>query len=213
MRGSAALLVLAGAVLMLTLPASAAEPMLNISGIYAVGDTVCLDFQLKDAVTADVMEKVREGVPLEIVFKIEVWRDRFWFDRNISTAVLSCLFRYDSWDTVYCVTKAREDIALRETIRSGSIGEIVHKTCVYMGLKTCSITRISPEKNYFVVVRSDMRYLSAERIREIESWLTGKDPDEDEGAGLLDLIVSAFGRKSISVESRKQYFSLASISR
>jgi hypothetical protein len=213
MRGPTALLVLTGAVLMVTSPAVAAEPALNISGIYTIGDTVCLDFQLKDAVTADVMERVREGVPLEIVFKIEVWRDRFWFDRTIATAVVSCIFRYDSWDTAYCITKAREGSALREAIRSGSMGEIVHNTCVYTGLKTCSVAGIRPDKNYFVVVRSEMRYLSAERTGEIESWLRGEDPGEDEGGGLLDLILGAFGARSKSVESRKQYFSLASISR
>jgi hypothetical protein len=207
------MLLLAAAALAYTTPASAAEPTINVSGIYAVEDSVCIDFQLRDAVTTETMSEVREGVPLEIIFKIEVWRESFWFDRTIATTTISCMFRYDNWDTVYCVTKAREGVALREPIRSGSIGEILHKTCVYTGLKTCSVSKIQPDKNYFVVVRSEIKSLSAERVREIESWLSGKDRHEDEGGGLLDLIASAFERGSQSVESTKQYFSLPSISR
>jgi len=213
LRSCGALLLLAVVVLTYTVPASAAEPTINVSGIYAVEDSVCLDFQLRDAVTTEVMEEVRDGVPLEILFKIEVWRESFWFDRTIATATISCTFRYDNWDTVYCVTKAREGVALREPIRSGSMGEILHKTCVYTGLRACSVSRIRPDKNYFVVVRSEIRSLSAERVREIESWLSGKDRREDEGGGFLDLVASAFERESLSVESTKQYFSLPSISR
>jgi hypothetical protein len=172
-----------------------------------------VDFQLRDAVTTEIMNEVRDGVPLEIVFKIEVWRESFWFDRTIATTNISCIFRYDNWDTVYCVTKTHEGVASRELIRSGSIGEILHKTCVYTELKTCDVSRIRSDKNYFIVVRSEIRSLSAERVREIESWLSGKDRHEDEGGGLLDLVASAFERESQSVESTKQYFSLPSISR
>ena len=213
LRSCCALLLFAAVALTFTTQASSAEPTINVSGIYAVDDSVCVDFQLKDAVTTAIMEQVREGVPLEILFKIEVWRESFWFDRTIATSTISCIFRYDNWDTVYCVTKAREGVALREPIRSGSIGEILHKTCVYTGLRTCSVSRIRPDKNYFLVVRSEIKYLSAERVREIESWLSGKDRHEDEGGGLLDLVASAFERESKSVESNKQYFSLPSISR
>ncbi|MGD9403142.1 MAG: DUF4390 domain-containing protein [bacterium] len=211
LRSCCALLLLAAVALTCTTPAYAAEPALNISGIYAVEDSVCIDFQLRDAVTAEIMNQVRDGVPLEIIFKIEVWRESFWFDRTIATSTISCIFRYDNWDTVYCVTKAHEGVALREPIRSGSIGEILHKTCVYTEHKICEVVKIRPDKNYFVVVRSEIRSLSAERVREIESWLSGKDRHEDEGGGLLDLMASALGRESRSVESTKQYFSLPSI--
>jgi len=191
----------------------AGEPALNISRIYAADDSVCVDFQLKDAVTSEVMEAVRQGVPLELVFKIEIWRESFWFDRTIATATVSCIFRYDNWDTVFCITRMHEGVAQREMIRSGSIGEIIHKTCVYSGLKACEVSRIRPDKNYFLVVRSEIKYLSAERVREIESWLSGKDPEEAGSGGMLDLILSAFGSESRTVESGKQYFSLPSISR
>jgi hypothetical protein len=213
LRSCGALLLLAAAVLTYTTLASAAEPTLNISGIYAEEDSVCVDFQLRDAVTAEIMNQVRSGVPLEIVFKIEVWRESFWFDRTIATSTISCIFRYDNWDTVYCVTKAHEGVASREPIRSGSMGEILHKTCVYTGHKTCEVSRIRPDKNYFLVVRSEIRSLSAQRVREIESWLSGKDRPEDEGGGFLDLVASAFEHESQTVESTKQYFSLPSISR
>ncbi len=213
LRSCSALLLLAAVALTYTIPASAAEPAINVSGIYAVEDSVCVDFQLRDAVTTDIMREVRDGVPLEIVFKIEVWRESFWFDRTVATSTISCIFRYDHWDTVYCVTKEREGVASREAIRSASIGEILHKTCVYTGLRTCAVSKIKPDKNYFVVVRSEIRSLSAERVREIESWLSGKDRREDEGGGFLDLVASAFESERQTVESTKQYFSLPSISR
>ena len=213
LRSCGALLLLAAIALAYTTHASAAEPTLNISGIYAVDDSVCVDFQLREAVNAEVLNEVREGVPLEIVYRIEVWRESFWFDRTIATTTISCIFRYDNWDTVYCVTKTHEGVASREAIRSGNIGEIVHKSCVYTGLSTCEVSKIKPDKNYFLVVRSEIKSLSAERVREIESWLRGDDSEQDEGGGLLDLVVSAFESESRSVESTKQYFSLPSISR
>lgn len=213
LRSCRALLFLVAVALLYTTPTSAAEPTLNISGIYADGDSVCIDFQLRDAVTIDIMEQVRGGVPLEILFKIEVWRESFWFDRTIATSAISCIFRFDNWDTVYCVTKTHEGVASSDLIRSGSIGEIVHKTCVYTAHKACPVSKIRPDKNYFVVVRSEIRSLSSERVREIESWLSGKDRHEDEGGGILDLVASAFESGRQSVESTKQYFSLPSISR
>jgi hypothetical protein len=213
LRSCSALLLSAALALICMATAPAAEPALSISGIYAVEDSVCIDFQLRDAITAETMHQVRDGVPLEIVFKIEVWRESFWFDRTIATSTISCIFRYDNWDTVYCVTTAHEGVALREPIRSGSIGEILHKTCVYTAHKVCEVAKIKPDKNYFIVVRSEIKSLSAERVREIESWLSGKDRMEDEGGGLLDLVASAFERESRTVESTKQYFSLPSISR
>ena len=214
LRSCGALLLLAAIALTYTSLASAAEPALNISGIYAADDSVCIDFQLRHAITPEILDEVREGVPLEIVFRIEVWRESFWFDRTIAATTISCIFRYDNWDTVYCVTKAHEGVASRESIRSGSIGEIVHKTCVYSGLRACEVSKIKPDKNYFVVVRSEIKSLSAERVREIESWLKGKDRHEDdEGGGFLDLVASAFESERQTVESTKQYFSLPSISR
>jgi hypothetical protein len=213
LRSCRALLLLAAVALIYTTPASAADPTLNISGIYAADDSVCIDFQLRDAVTTEIMDEVRGGVPLEIVFKIEVWRESFWFDRTIATSAISCIFRYDNWDTVYCVTKERMGVASRDLIRSGSIGEIVHKTCVYTAHKACHVSKIRPDKNYFVVVRSEIKSLSAERVREIESWLSGKERHEDEGGGILDLVASAFESERQTVESTKQYFSLPSISR
>jgi hypothetical protein len=212
-RSFAALLVFLAVAANFTSSASAGEPTLSVSRIYALEESLCIDFQLKDAITTEVMDQVREGVPLEILFKIEVWRESFWFDRTIATAAVSCVFRYDNWDTVYCITRSHEGVALRETIRSASIAEIIHKTCVYNALRTCGLDKIKPDKSYFVVVRSEIRYLGAERVREIESWLSGEDPREDEGGGLLDLVVSAFGAETKSVESTKQYFSLPSISR
>jgi len=213
LRSCGALLLLAAVLPTCVASATAAEPILNISGIYADDDSLCIDFQLRDAVTTETMKRVRDGVPLEIVFKIEVWRESFWFDRTIATSTISCVFRYDNWDTVYCVTKQHEGIASREAIRSGSIGEILHKTCVYTGLKTCEISRIKPGRNYFVLVRSEIKSLSAERVREIESWLSGKDPHEERDGGLLDILASIFEHRSLTVESAKQYFSLPSISR
>jgi hypothetical protein len=213
LRSCRALLLLAALALIYTTPASAAEPSLNISGIYAFEDSVCIDFQLRGAVTTEIMEQVRGGVPLEIIFRIEVWRESFWFDRTVATSTISCIFRYDNWDTVYCVTKAHEGLASSDLIRSGSIGEIVHKTCVYTAHRACPVSKIRQDKNYFVVVRSEIRSLSAERVREIESWLSGKDEHEDEGGGILDLLASAFESERQSVESTKQYFSLPSISR
>ena len=213
LRSCCAMLLFAAMALTLTTQASAGDPAINVSRIYAFEDSVCVDFQLRDAVTTDIMAQVREGVPLEIVFKIEIWRESFWFDHTIATSTISCIFRYDNWDTVYCVTKAHEGVALREPIRSGSIGEILHKTCVYTGHRTCLLSKIRPDRNYFLMVRSEIRSLSAERVREIESWLSGKDRHEDEGGGLLDLVASAFERDNQTVESTKQYFSLPSISR
>jgi hypothetical protein len=76
-------------------------------------------------------------------------------------------------------------------------------------MKTCRLNKLRPGGAYYVTISAEIEALSAERIREIDSWLGGEATEEkSEGGGMLGFVIGLFTSGSKTAETRSNMFSL-----
>ncbi|MFH1278170.1 MAG: DUF4390 domain-containing protein [Candidatus Eisenbacteria bacterium] len=187
-------MVFAGLVAMaLTAPAPArADRSLSFENIRAREGWIELDLRLEDGFSGKVGESLERGLPTTVTYALELWRSRSrWFDRlertrylvfRIERDVLSGVYRVRSADGGFWevrTTEALEDL----TLRPGAV-------------RVAPLDRVDGRQAHYFSARARVKPLELEQIREIEAWLEGKIPGEEEsdpGGGILGMPERVFG--------------------
>lgn len=213
MRLKLAVMVSVFSALAVCAAASSAQPLLSILSLYSEDDHLCVDFYLKNALEKDILASVKNGVPALLSYRIEVWEDKAnWYDRIVKTLTCSYKIAYDNWDTLYCVDALTQ--GKKETGRAKNVAELIHLLCNQKKFKTCPIRELSREASYYVSISAAIQSLSAERVKEIESWLGGGGGDNQrEAGGLLGFVVDMFGSKARQVQAKSNIFALEALAK
>jgi hypothetical protein len=186
--------------------ATSATPLLSVVKLYGEGDYLCVDFHLKNAVDKELVTSLREGIPALLTYRLDVWRERSsWYDKLIKTVSCSYKITYDNWDTLFCISKLGQSDT--EQTRAPEVAGVVHTVCNQKAMKTCRMDDLDLNSSYYVTISAEIQSLSAERVREIESWLGGEEA-EDAGGGLLGFVVGLFTSNGKRAETRSHTFSL-----
>ncbi len=187
------------------------QPLLSILSLYSNDEYLCVDFYLKNALEREILTSVRNGVPALLSYRVEVWLDRSsWYDKLVNATTYSYKIAYDNWDTLYCVDALTQ--GKKETGRARNVAELIHLLCTQRAFKTCQISALDRESSYYVTITAAIQSLSAERVREIESWLGGrKDQDPNQAGGLLGVVVDMFTSKARRAEAKSSIFALEAL--
>jgi hypothetical protein len=192
----------------MTVEAVLAAPLLNILDIYCENEHLCVDFYLKDALDRELIQAMRNGIPALLSYEVDVWLDRpNWYDKLVGSVTYSYRMKYDNWDTLYTVDAMT--LERHEVISAGDVAELVHLVCNQKRMKTCKLNMLDPGRSYYVTISAEIEALSAERIREIDSWLGGEEkPKEAGGGGMLGFVIGIFTSGSKTAETKSNVFSL-----
>jgi hypothetical protein len=187
---------------------ASAAPHLSVSGIYGENDYLCVDFRLRNAIDKDLLESMHNGVPTLLRYQVDVWLDRTsWYDKLVESVSFSYKIHYDNWDTLYCVDNLRE--TSEERIGAGDVAELIHLVCNQQRMKICRIGLLDSLADYYITISAEVRSLSAERVREIDSWLGGGGEEAEEaGGGLLGFVIGLFTSQSKTTETKTDTFKL-----
>ena len=199
---------LLGMVLLLVFTAgpALASPHLTVDKIYGEEDYLCVDFVLRNAVDNTLLESMRNGVPALLHYEVDVWQDRSrWYDKHIRTTTFTYRINYDNWDTLYCVSRLRE--RSEESIGAGDVAELIHLVCTQKRMQVCPLGDLDQVASYYLTVSAEIKSLSAERVREIDSWLGGGEDAKEAGGGLLGFVIGVFTSDSKSAEYKSWEFS------
>ena len=85
-------------------PALAQEP--HIEGLHVTrqNQRILVSFELKDALGAEMLERVQSGLPTELAFTLRLERPRlFWFDRVFDRSTLQVVAMYNAVTREYLV--------------------------------------------------------------------------------------------------------------
>jgi hypothetical protein len=193
--------------LLLSNVSGAATPLLSVFRIYGEDDYLCLDFYFKNAVDGEIFQALENGIPAQVTYKIDVWRNRpNWYDKVVKSVTFTYRMHYDNWEKLYQVTWISGDTHERSPV--GDKAELVQMVCNQKATRACPLGTLDPESSYYVTVAAEVQALSAERVREIDSWLGGSDETEQAEGGLLGFVVGLFTSKSKSAETKTNLFSL-----
>jgi hypothetical protein len=202
--------LLLGMVLLMAAGTAAATPHLSVSRIYGEDNFLCIDFYLKNAIDRDLLGSMRNGVATLLRYRVDVWLDRAnWYDKLVNTVAFSYRINYDNWDTLYCVDANREAAAERITV--GDVAQLIHLVCNQQRMKVCPISLLDSISPYYVTISAEVTALSAERVREIDSWLGGGEEKESSG-GVLGFVIGLFKSGSKTAETKSDVFSLRGLS-
>ena len=189
-----------------------AAPLLSILNIYEEEQFLCVDFYLKDALDRELIQAMRNGIPTLLSYQVDIWQDRAnWYDKLIKSVRYSYRMNYDNWDTLYTVDAVTQD--QHEVISAGDVAELVHLDCNQQRMKTCRLGILDRSRSYYITISAEIEALSAERIREIDSWLGGDETKESSGGGgMLGFVIGVFTSGSKTAETKSSIFSLEGLS-
>jgi hypothetical protein len=199
--------------LLLCATAGASQPLLSILSLYAEDDYLCVDFYLKNAIEKELLTSIKNGVPALLSYRVQVWEDRAnWYDKLVKSMTFSYKIAFDNWDTVYCVDAIVQERT--ETGRAGNVADLIHLLCNQKKLKTCPMSELDRNSSYYVTISAAVQSLSAERVREVESWLGGQtDGDKQEAGGLLGFVVDLFTSNAKRADAKSNLFALEALAR
>lgn len=139
---------------------------------------------------------LRRGVPVRLDVSVELWRARSgWFDKLVTAQAYASRVQYDLWRDRFVVhlpqgrEVATQDSVIVERLVGGPV--VVH-------LLRAADARAGAR--YYLVARATLSPLSADDLRELETWLLGSGG----GEGVLSTggYVGAFLRSVVGVEAR-----------
>jgi hypothetical protein len=198
--------ILIGTVLLSMTGSAQATPHLSLARIYDEDAYLCVDFRLRNAIDKELLDSMHDGVPALLRYQVSVWKDRSsWYDKLINNVSFSYRIHYDNWDTLYCVTPL--ETAQEERIGAGDVAELVHLVCNQQRMKICPIGALDSLSDYYVTISAEIRSLSAERVKEIDSWLGGGGEKEESG-GMLGFVLGIFTSRSKTAEAKSTSFTL-----
>jgi hypothetical protein len=190
----------------LTVEPALASPHLTANKIYGEEGYLCVDFVLRNAIDNTLLESMRNGVPALLQYEVGVWKDRSrWYDKLVRTRTFVYRIHYDNWDTLYCVSRIRD--RNEESIGAGGVAELIHLVCNQERMQICPIGDLDQVASYYLTVSAEIKSLSAERVREIDSWLGGGEDAKEAGGGLLGFVIGVFTSGSKTAEYKSWEFS------
>jgi len=189
------------------------QPLLSILSLYEAEGNLCVDFYLKNALEKEALTSIKNGVPALLSYKVEVWEDKAnWYDKLVNTFTYSYKIAYDNWDTLFAIDAISQ--GRQENGRAKNVADLIHMVCNQKRFETCPISDLDRDASYYVTIQAAIQSLSAERVREIESWLGGGDSgDQREAGGLLGFVVDMFASKAKRVEAKSNIFALEALTR
>lgn len=85
-------------------PAAAAQPADLSEFEVRVDDNLArLDFHLEGAFSEEFVDQVESGLPTGFIYRLELLKDRQWFDRRLDTSELQVVAMYDAANRGYLV--------------------------------------------------------------------------------------------------------------
>jgi hypothetical protein len=99
------------------------------------------------------------------------------------------------------------ETAQQERIGAGDVAELIHLVCNQQRMKICPIGALDSLSDYYVTISAEIRSLSAERVKEIDSWLGG-GTEKAESGGMLGFVLGLFTSKSQTAETKSNSFNL-----
>ncbi len=125
-----------------------------------------------------MVETLDRGLPATLRYEIELWRSRSsWFDRLEASSQFEYQVRYDIIDRRY---ESRSDGEIR---RYGTLEELENAILRQVGVRISPIAELKGQSSYFFNITAKVIPVGLEQVREMEAWLDGKIPGEEEEEG------------------------------
>ncbi|MGQ9603552.1 MAG: DUF4390 domain-containing protein [bacterium] len=182
-----------------------ASPRLVLSNIFKDEQSLCADLRLYDAIDSDFIKSIKEGVPAILRYRIDLWKTRgIWYDRLVRSAGMTYKIEYDNWHMHYLVTHLEQE---KTPIASENVADLIHHVCNQTHMRICPLELLDSLAEYYISVSAEIRLLTAEKVKEIDEWLGGKD----QGGSILGIIVALFGSKPRLASIKSSEFRLDEI--
>ena len=134
-----------------------------------------------------VEESLLRGVPATLQIRVDLWRSRTaWFDRVERTFEGQIRIRYEVWRDKFIVQRAGS-----EELVFSSLDSVRAALARPIPVPIASISSLRAGPEYYLVVSSTLRPLSAEDVEELEEWLSGDPRGNTGGIGIITAIPRA----------------------
>lgn len=169
----------------------------RVDRVAAQGSDLVVDLAIDRLIDSSTESALERGIPVTLVYEIEVWRDRpAWFDRLESARFLSYKLQFDAWDEVYVVRNSDgQDVIFPDLAGARSAIERL------ASLPIAPLELLANDRTYYLVVEVALKPLTVDDVNELEGWLSGEfKSGRKKGIGILglprglfDLVMSVTG--------------------
>ena len=137
-----------------------------------------MDFQFPGGLSGKVVETLERGLPATVRYEIELWRSRAsWFDKLEESRLIEYQVHYDIIDRRY---ESHNDGEIR---RYGTVEQLENAILRQAGVRLSPLSRLKGRSSYFFNITAKVIPVELEQVREMEAWLEGKIPGEEEDNG------------------------------
>jgi hypothetical protein len=138
-----------------------------IDSLFVEDGVLRVDFHADSAVTAKLLEGLRRGLTAAISYHVQLWQKR-WFGDMVAERRLDWKVSFDNWERKYIV------VGLGERRLTAFANTVREKWTRHRGVRLAEVSRLQPEKNYYLVIEAFLEPVSKENLREIRGWLAGE---------------------------------------
>ncbi|ADH85046.1 DUF4390 domain-containing protein [Desulfurivibrio alkaliphilus] len=137
---------LAVIILLLPGPSVANEGRIDEMVVTNSDREVLLYFQVRDFMTPEMEEGVKSGLPLTMIFLVELHRQRWgWRDRKLVELEFTHVLSYDSLKDEYRVTREEEE---GRVVSTASLAEARRLLGRVSGLAVLPLSELEPDQTY-----------------------------------------------------------------
>ena len=162
---------------------------LRIERIMSSESDLLIDIAADHLIDGATAASLEDGVPVTLVYEIEVWRNRStWFDHYEAGRLLVFKLQLDAWDEVYVLKDSEgneQTLSDLDAVRTA----LARRT----GVAVAPISTIAPQEHYYLIVNAALKPLTVEDMDELEGWLAGETEPEEHRFGLLTIPKAFFG--------------------
>lgn len=116
-----------------------------------------------------VLKRLERGIPATVGIQIDLWRERRgWYDTNLATWIWETQIMRDPWTGRY---RLREGDHTADFDSLASVSAAIRRIEIPLPIDS---TWCDPERVYRASVTGIVRPLTAQDLREVETWLTGE---------------------------------------
>lgn len=169
----------------------------RVDRVAVEGSDLVIDLAVDRLIDSSTEGALERGIPVTLVYEIEVWRDRpAWFDRLESARLLSYKLQFDAWDEVYVVRDSNgQDVVFPDL---GAARSAIERR---ESLPIAPLELLTNDRSYYLVVEVALKPLTVDDVNELEGWLSGEfKSGRKKGIGILglprglfDLVMSVTG--------------------
>ncbi|HWN81723.1 MAG TPA: DUF4390 domain-containing protein, partial [Candidatus Udaeobacter sp.] len=159
------------------------ELTLRIDHLAATDSALVVDLVAEHVIDQETAHGLVEGIPATLIYEIEVWRDRpGWFDHFEGGRLLVFKVQRDAWDEVYVVRDSQG-----RTLGLPNLDAVREMLEHQVGVAVAPIVELSPDHDYYLIIKVALKPLTAEDVDELEGWLAGEVEPSEHSFGLLTL--------------------------